>query len=103
DFRSQLTPDRFTLDQNYPNPFNSNTTIRYSVSASYPVQVRLKVFNISGQEVRDLVDKVQRTGSYFITWDGCNSRGEEVSSGIYIYRLSLGDGATSQRKMLLLR
>lgn len=103
DFRSQLTPDRFTLDQNYPNPFNSNTTVRYSVKASYPVQVKLKIFNIAGREVRELVDKAQSTGSYFVTWDGCNSRGEEVSSGIYIYRLTLGDGATSQRKMLLLR
>jgi hypothetical protein len=103
DFRSHQTPERFSLDQNYPNPFNSSTTIRYSVKASYPVQVRVKVFNVSGQEVRTLADKAQSTGSYFVTWDGCNSRGEEVSSGIYIYRLSLGDGATSQRKMLLLR
>ncbi|KPJ48770.1 MAG: hypothetical protein AMJ41_04270, partial [candidate division Zixibacteria bacterium DG_27] len=66
-------------------------------------QVRLKVFNISGQEVRGLVDKVQQTGSYFVTWDGCNSGGEEVASGIYIYRLTFGDESTSQRKMLLLR
>jgi len=103
DFRSQLTPERFELAQNYPNPFNSSTTIRYSVKAAYPVQVKLKIFNIAGREVRELVDKAQSTGSYFVTWDGCNNGGEEVSSGIYMYRLSLGDGATSQRKMLLLR
>jgi hypothetical protein len=103
DFRSELKPERFDLAQNYPNPFNSKTTIGYSVKASYPVHVRLKVFNTSGQEVRDLVDKVQPTGSYFATWDGCNSRGEEVASGIYIYRLTVGDGSTSQRKMVLLR
>ena len=103
DFRSHHTPERFSLDQNYPNPFNSSTTIRYSVTASYPVQVRLKVFNISGQEITKLADKAQSTGSYFVTWDGCSNGGEEVSSGIYIYRLTLGDGATSQRKMLLLR
>jgi hypothetical protein len=103
DFRSELKPERFELAQNYPNPFNSRTTIKYSVKASYPVQVRLKVFNISGQEVRDLVDKVERTGSYFITWDGCNSGGEEVASGIYIYRLTVGDGSSSERKMVFLR
>jgi len=103
DFRSQLGPERFELAQNYPNPFNSSTTIRYSVKAAYPVGVRLKVFNVFGQEVRNLVDKFQRTGSYFTTWDGCNSGGEEVASGIYIYRLTVGDGSTSERKMLLLR
>jgi len=103
DFRSQLAPERFELAQNYPNPFNSNTTIRYSVKAPYPVQVSLEVFNVFGQEVRNLVNKVQRTGSYFVTWDGCNSRGQEVASGIYIYRLTVGDGSTSERKMVLLR
>jgi outer membrane protease len=102
-FRSQQTPERFTLDQNYPNPFNSSTTIRYSVKASYPVQVRLKVFNIFGQEVRSLVDNVRSTGSYFVTWNGRSSRGEEVASGIYIYRLTVGAGSTSERKMVLLR
>jgi len=103
DFRSQSTPAKFSLDQNYPNPFNSSTTVRYSVKASYPVQVKLEIFNIAGREVRELVDKAQSTGSYFVTWDGCNNGGEEVSSGIYIYRLTLGDGATSERKMVLLR
>jgi hypothetical protein len=93
-------PRAFSLSQNYPNPFNPSTTIRYSLSASS--RVDLKIYNLRGQMVRTLIDQVQKKGSYSIFWNGRDKGGRQVSSGIYIYRLNTGKDILS-RKMLLLK
>jgi flagellar hook assembly protein FlgD len=64
--------------------------------------VTLSIYNILGQKVRVLVDEYQSTGNKSVTWDGRDDRGQEVTSGIYFYRLEAGDFNQS-RKMLLLK
>ncbi len=99
-------PESYSLSQNYPNPFNAATVIRYSIPdrdrEARPHRTTLRVYNILGQEVRTLVDKRQVPGCYSVSWDGRDSKGEKVSSGIYIYRLD-ARGYSSSKKMVLLK
>lgn len=86
---------KFELSQNYPNPFNPSTTIRYSIPENG--MVTLKVFNILGQEVNTLVNKVQNAGLHQV-----NFNAGQFASGVYIYRLSSGN-FVSTKKMLLIK
>jgi hypothetical protein len=79
----------FALLQNYPNPFNQTTLIRYSLSAANPIRTTLRVYNILGEEVRELVNTNQSRGRYQVFWNGTNDSGKEVSSGIYFYQLTV--------------
>jgi len=93
-------PNDFILLQNYPNPFNPVTTIDYGLSTnSY---VKLTIYNILGQRVKTLVDEEQTAGYKTVMWDGRNDRGEQVSSGIYLYRIQAGS-FTKTVKMSLLK
>ena len=99
-----LTPKEFALFQNYPNPFNATTQIRYhlpAISAQQPV-VSLKIYNIAGQEVRTLVEEKQSPGFYSVLWEGRDKRAQEVASGVYFCRLSMGN-LHLVRKMVILR
>jgi Tol biopolymer transport system component len=98
DFRFKIADYR--LMQNVPNPTISTALIRYSLSTTG--NVRLKVYDITGKLVRTLVDGKQKVGNYEIKWDGRNERGEEVRSGIYFYRLSMDDFREIQ-KMIMIR
>ncbi len=89
------------LEQNYPNPFNPTTTIRYSIAEAG--QVSLRVYNVAGQLVRTLVNTVQSPGQVRpVRWNGLNSTGQSVSSGVYFYRLT-ADGYTRTRKMVVIK
>jgi hypothetical protein len=104
--RSQMTvPVDFMLYQNMPNPFNPETDIRYQIPSSVSRLssfVSLKVFNILGQEVKVLVDELQQSGYYTVSWDGKDQSQCEVSSGVYFCALQAGD-YKAVKKMLLLR
>ena len=97
---AELVPTGFTLSQNFPNPFNPNTEIAYEIPAE--AMVSLKVYNMLGQEVSTIINKVQTPGAHNVSWGGLNNRGEMVASGIYTYVLNV-DGVTMSRKMLLMR
>ena len=104
----KILPGSFLLAQNYPNPFNSSTLIRYRLSAVGRPQtaVTLRVCNILGQEVRTLVDEPQSPGEYTAIWDGKDSLGGELASGVYFCKLEvIDDGlkATRARKLVLIR
>ncbi|MFC1483510.1 T9SS type A sorting domain-containing protein [Candidatus Neomarinimicrobiota bacterium] len=90
----------FSLSQNYPNPFNPSTRLDYSIRKSLPVT--MDIYDILGRRVRALVNEVQHPGSYTMTWDGRNDRGNLVSGGIYFYRLQAGTSVET-RKMVLLK
>jgi hypothetical protein len=100
-----LVPDQFVLDQNYPNPFNPSTTITYALPEQ--ANVRLRIFDILGQEVRTLVNTAQPSGRFQQTWDGRNNAAAQVASGMYYYRLEAvslnGNHHIGDRKMLLLK
>lgn len=93
-------PESFTLQQNYPNPFNPTTSITYSVAEN--TRVKLTIYNLAGQEIRTLVNGFENAGTRTVNWDGYDSRGRRVASGIYLYRLSAGTREIS-KKMLLLK
>ena len=79
-------PTRFSLDQNYPNPFNPATTIRFGLPAA--ASVRLTVYDALGREVTTLIDNEERAAGYVsVTWNGLNSTGARVASGVYFYRI----------------
>ncbi|MEQ9308547.1 MAG: lamin tail domain-containing protein [Balneolaceae bacterium] len=90
-----LSPVKFSLSQNYPNPFNPSTNISYSISK--PGNVKLEVFDLLGQKVAVLVNEVQATGNYDLSFDASN-----LTSGIYIYRISQV-GQTLTRRMTLIK
>jgi hypothetical protein len=88
-------PEEFSLAQNYPNPFNPKTRIEFTLPSD--AKVAIKVFNILGEEVASLVDRVLEAGYQTVDWDAAN-----MPSGIYIYRITAGTFSAS-RKMLLLK
>jgi len=92
-------PQTYTLQQNYPNPFNPTTQIRYELPKAG--QVSLIIYNSLGQEVRRLVDRMQPAGYHQIIWNGRDERGKPVPSGMYHYRLQVGDAFVSTKKMLM--
>ncbi|MCX6137105.1 MAG: FG-GAP-like repeat-containing protein [Ignavibacteriales bacterium] len=83
-------PLEFALSQNYPNPFNPSTTIEYQLPQSVPVSIT--AYNVLGQEVKRLVNsEMQPAGYYTVTWDGRNNFAEQISSGMYLYRIIAKD------------
>ncbi|MBI5464171.1 MAG: T9SS type A sorting domain-containing protein, partial [Ignavibacteriales bacterium] len=94
-------PTSFGLDQNYPNPFNPSTTISYQVPDD-GLKVRIDIYSLTGQLVKTLFDGVQQAGEHRITWDGRNSSGQQVSSGVYLFRMT-GNNFVNVRKMLMLK
>jgi len=95
---THLTPNKFQLYDNYPNPFNPETRICYDLPAA--AQVNIEVINILGRHVATLVDNSQPAGHYEVIWNGRDDNNREVSSGIYLYRISAGD-FTGSKKMIL--
>jgi len=93
-------PIKFNLSQNYPNPFNPVTTIKYQIPKFS--EVNLEIYNIAGQLVKTLVNKNQPMGYYLINWNGKDSNGQNVASGIYFFRLIAND-FIKIKKMVLVR
>ena len=94
-------PHLSQIGPNYPNPFNSSTTLRYVVGTSGIVD--LSVCDLTGQLVRQLVSRNQREGSYELVWDGTNTRGQAVASGVYVIRLQIGSSFAGSRKLMLVQ
>ena len=93
-------PTEYKMYTNYPNPFNPSTTIRFDIPNRS--KVVLKIFNIHGEEIITLANEEFNPGEYGITWNGKNSRGESMPSGMYIYRI-VSDNFTQSSKMILLK
>jgi len=85
---------------NYPNPFNPNTTISFSLPEEQKME--LSIYNIKGQKVKQLINGQFTAGQHSMVWDGKDTNGKSVSTGIYFYRLKAGNKELS-RKMLLLK
>lgn len=95
DHLADQIPGKFELSQNYPNPFNPVTRIQYSVNSMELVS--LKIYDILGNEVATLVNKEQPAGRYELMFNA-----EELSSGIYFYKLQSGS-LIQTKKMILLK
>ncbi|MFC1540089.1 kelch repeat-containing protein [Gemmatimonadota bacterium] len=94
------TPLEMSLSQNYPNPFNMETQIRFSLPTVERVQ--LVIYDIRGRLVRTLLDEEKSPGHHTVRWDGTDSSGTTVSSGIYIYLFKAGRQVLS-RKMTIIK
>ena len=98
-------PEATLLLTNYPNPFNPETWIPYHLSKAS--DVKITIYDTHGVIVRRLALGINPAGIYTsrdraVYWDGCNSHGEPVASGIYFYQLQTGE-ASSMRKMVILK
>ena len=93
------TPEVF-LHQNYPNPFNPKTTIYYQLPVDG--EVELKIYNIKGQKVKTLVNERLEAGKHSVVWNGRDSNGKRVGSGIYFNKLRAGN-FQKVRKMVLMK
>ncbi len=85
----------FVLEQNYPNPFNPSTIIKYSLSQA--TFVTIKIYDISGRELKTLINKYQQVGNYEVQFID-----KSLSSSMYIYRMQAGE-FTDTKKLLLLK
>jgi len=98
---------RFALSQNFPNPLNGSTTIRYTVGIEQlgvgeeEVTI-LEVLSSTGGLVRRLLEETAAPGDFSAVWDGRDSGGVAVASGVYFYRLRVGEVQLT-RKMLLVK
>jgi hypothetical protein len=92
-------PKEFELYTNFPNPFNPATTIKYALKED--TKVSLIIYNMLGQEVRNLVDESQTAGLREVVWDSKNDMGQQVASGVYIYRIVAGSYIQTRRMVLL--
>ena len=100
--RDETVPLQFELMQNAPNPFAARpapaTEIHYSLAEPGPVSLR--IFNLLGQEVAVLVQRLQNRGRYAVQWDGRDRRGLAVPAGVYFYQLR-APGFSATRKMMV--
>lgn len=95
-----LIPVATALDANYPNPFNPETTIRFATKEAG--DVRINIYNLKGQLVRNLVNDSRKAGFHRALWNGKDDNGRNVSSGIYLYRMET-TGFSATRKMMLMK
>lgn len=91
---------KFKLEQNYPNPFNPVTTIQYKIDQRSGVSII--IYDLLGNKIKTLVNEVKLPGQYGVLWNGENNLGQPVSSGIYLYKLQIGDFIQT-RKMAYLK
>jgi hypothetical protein len=103
---NEEVPRGFVIDQNYPNPFNPSTTISYALPGAGNVTVR--IFNMRGQLIHTLLSSTsQPAGNHRVLWHGDDSHGQQVSSGVYLYRIEFtgqnGENWIASKKMLLMR
>ena len=89
----------YVLATNYPNPFNPSTTISYELVGDS--HVNIAIYNIMGQEVLTLVNDFRSTGSYSVVWNGTNSNGTEMPSGVYFMKLDTKSHSISNKLSLL--
>ena len=89
------------LHNNYPNPFNPNTTISFALPEES--KVNLTIYNIKGQKVRSLVNEEMNRGIHRKVWNGKDSSGKVVSSGVYFYKLSVNGKTNAIKKCLLVK
>jgi hypothetical protein len=99
EWEDSISSERFTLFQNHPNPFNQETIIRYSVP--WDCMVKLSIYNLLGERVRTLVNELQRRDDYEVRWDGRDEWGKNVASGVFIYKIEVGEFSESKKMVIV--
>ncbi len=94
-----IEPIGYNLNQNYPNPFNGETNISFSINIG--ADVKLKIYDLKGEELTTLVNEFKPAGNHSVRWDG-TIENKRVATGIYLYELII-DGKSSVKKMIYLK
>jgi hypothetical protein len=97
---SSEIPTRYELSQNYPNPFNPSTKINFALTKAENVSI--KIYDITGREVITLVNEKMNAGKYTTDWQGINSGGVKIASGVYFYRM-VTPSYVEVKKMVLVK
>lgn len=92
-------PNKFELLGNYPNPFNASTNIEYYLPEAG--RVTLIIYNLKGQKVYQSSRDHTTTGKYYFAWAGSNMKGQDLSSGVYIYRINYQNFVKSGKMLLI--
>ncbi len=92
--KENILPKEYSLLGNYPNPFNPSTTISYA--QPYQSSVELVIYDIMGAKVKSFNIPSQSAGYQSILWDGRNENGNQVASGIYLYRINIKSLETNE-------
>ncbi|MBU1721153.1 MAG: T9SS type A sorting domain-containing protein, partial [Bacteroidetes bacterium] len=92
-------PAEFELSQNYPNPFNPTTNIEFAVPKT--ADVKIVVYNMLGRRVAELTNEAYQPGHYHVMWNGKDISGNDVSSGIYFYRMTTGNFSKTNKMIFL--
>ena len=92
-------PGQFNVFHNYPNPFNPLTNIRYQIPGNGSVLIR--IYNLQGQLVKELVNREQRAGTHTVSWDGTNRYNESVASGVYFATVRFGTAMQTIKLQLI--
>jgi len=95
----EVLPSEFKLYSNHPNPFNPVTTIQYDLPSDGLVNVL--VYDMTGRMVKTLVNGLQNSGQNYIKWNGTNDNGEQVSAGLYLYTIQIGEYIETKKMVLL--
>lgn len=98
---TNIIPEEWQLSQNYPNPFNLGTNFLYNMPESG--DVKLTIYNINGEVVRNLLQQKQSAGSHSIDWNGRDNNGNVVGSGVYLYKLEVKGKYVNSKKLILLK
>ena len=88
------------LGNNYPNPFNPSTTVSFSVKESG--NAKLEIYNVKGQLIKTLLNDTVSQGYHAVTWNGTDDKGQNVSSGLYLYKLT-AKNYKSMKKMIMVK
>jgi flagellar hook assembly protein FlgD len=96
----EVIPEGFKVHSPYPNPFNPSTAIRYELPNNSHVEV--VVYDILGRKVKIIEDSYTSAGVHEVVWNGIDNNGEEVSSGVYLFKVKAGE-FIKQGKMVLVR
>ena len=92
---NKITPSEFVLSQNYPNPFNPSTEIAFTLDKR--ADVNLSIYNMLGQKVKTLTNGSKNAGTHTLQWNGLDDMGKNVSTGIYLYRLTSGSKSITKK------
>jgi hypothetical protein len=95
----QPPPHVLRIESNYPNPFNPETTISFSVPTDGKVLVT--IYNIKGQKIKQLLNETMLTGKHAVIWNGTDSNGKSVSSGLYFAKIKQGNTHRIHKMMLM--
>ncbi|MBC8180739.1 T9SS type A sorting domain-containing protein [candidate division KSB1 bacterium] len=93
-------PKHFALYQNFPNPFNPKTEIRFKLPRSSNIVIN--IYNVLGEAICTLVNAQYEQGHHKVVWNGKNKFGNDVTSGIYLYKLEAGDFSRTKKMYLII-